>query len=171
MAAFAATLLLLVACSGHKEQGASTTTTIKAKPPASASHTVLDYINGDSDLSTLASLVRGTAFEKTLQGPGPITLFAPTNEALTNLPAGTQAQLSSPDSLANLLNRHLVRKKLTAADLIPLAGTTIETVSGPVQVSIDGRTLQIGSVPVTRTDILASNGVVHLVGGVVVSAS
>jgi uncharacterized surface protein with fasciclin (FAS1) repeats len=170
MAALFAVAVLLGACSSHKDADSSPTTTVRARPPASASHTVLDYINGDSDLSSLAALVRGTGFEKILRGPGPLTLFAPTNEAIAALPADTQAALSRPESLATILNLHIVKKKLTAADLIPLAGSTIDSLGGAVRVSIDGRTLQIGGAPVTRTDILASNGVVHLVGGVVAAA-
>jgi uncharacterized surface protein with fasciclin (FAS1) repeats len=170
-AAVLAIVLLLGACSSHKGADSSPTTTVRAKPPASASHTVLDYINGDSDLSTLATLVRGTTLEKTLRGPGPVTLFAPTNEAFSAQPAAAQSSLSQPPSLATVLNLHIVKKKLTAADLIPLAGSTIDSLGGAVRVSIDGRTLQIGGAPVTRTDILASNGVVHLVGGLVVAAS
>ena len=170
MAAVALTLLLVSACSGHKDASGSTTTTIRAKPPASASHTVLDYINGDSDLSSLAALVRGTTFEKTLQSKGPLTLFAPTNEALAALPTDIQSQLSQPSELAKLLDLHVVRKELTAAQLIPLAGSTIDTLGGAVKVTIDGRTLQIGGAAVTRTDILASNGVVHEVGALVSAA-
>jgi uncharacterized surface protein with fasciclin (FAS1) repeats len=112
-------------------------------------------------------LVRGTQFAKDLSGPGPLTLFAPTNEAIAALPPEAQTQLSQPDSLASLLNLHLVKKKLTAAQLIPLAGSAIDTVGGSVKVSIDGRTLKIGGAAVTRTDILASNGVVHEVGALV----
>jgi uncharacterized surface protein with fasciclin (FAS1) repeats len=168
-AALAATFLLVVACSGHKDSGGSTTTTARAKPPASASHTVLDFINGNSDLATLASLVRGTTFEKMLQGKGPLTLFAPTNEAIAALPPDAQAKLKEPGSLASALDLHIVQKQLTAAQLIPLAGSTIDTIGGPVKVTIDGRTLQIGGAAVIRTDILASNGVIHEVGALLLN--
>jgi uncharacterized surface protein with fasciclin (FAS1) repeats len=167
LAALGLVLVLVVACSSHKSADSTPSTTVRAKPPASASHTVLDYLNGDADLSTLATLVRGTDVAKTLAGPGPLTLFAPTNEAFSAQPSTTQGQASQPSSMIDVLNLHVVKKKLTAADLIPLAGSTIDTLGGPVAVAIDGRTLQIGGAPVTRTDILASNGVIHLVGALV----
>ena len=149
------------------KDSARATTTLRSTPPASASHTILDYVNGDSDLSTLASLVRGSTFQKTLDGAGPLTLFAPTDEALAAMTPASRAGLSEPGGLAKVLDLDLVARKLSAAHLIPLAGQTIDTLGGPVPVTIDGRTLRIGGAAVTRTDILASNGVIHLVGGIV----
>src|SRR4051812_45148296 len=77
----------LVGCSGDdKQPAAPTDTTVHAKPPASASGTIVDYLRADSDLSTLASMLTGTELEKTLAGDGPFTLFAPTNAAFAALP-------------------------------------------------------------------------------------
>jgi uncharacterized surface protein with fasciclin (FAS1) repeats len=163
--------LALVGCSGDDDQPAAPSrTTVPAKPPASASGTIVDYLRGDSDLSELASLVAGTTLEQTLAGDGPFTLFAPTNAALAAL-SDDGAALTDPATRTEVLNRHVVSSKLEAADLIPLDGKTVDTMGGPVPVTIDGSTLEVGGAPVTRTDVLTSNGVIHLVGAVVGSSS
>lgn len=76
---------------------------------------------------------------------------------------------SSPKSQA--LDLHVAKSRLSAADLIPLNGKAVGTIGGPVKVVIDGRTLKIGGAPVTRTDIITSNGVIHLIGAVITPAT
>jgi len=164
---FVAVAALLAGCSGGDDTASPKQVTTTAKGPASATHTVADYLGSDTDLTTLASAVKGTALAKTLAGPGPYTLFAPTNEAFAALPAGTLEALKKDGQLGDVLGLHVAKKKLTAADLVPLNGKTIDTVTGPVHVVIDGRTLKIGGAPVTRTDILTSNGVIHVIGAVI----
>jgi len=164
--------MALTGCSGEDDKPAAPADTgVPSKPPASASGTIVDYLKADSELSTLASMVSGTALEQTLAGPGPFTLFAPTNAAFAALSADTVDALKDPAELTRALNLHVVSSKLEAADLIPLNGKTVDTNGGPVKVAIDGSTLKIGGAPVTRTDVFASNGVIHLIGAVISPAA
>lgn len=160
--------LILAGCSNNDDATSVTTTTsVVAKPPASESGTIVDYVAADATLSTLASIVGASDLAKTLAGPGPFTLFAPTNEAFAALPAAGLAALRTATPHAKALDVHLVASKLAASDLIPLNGTKIETLGGPVPVTIDGRTLRIGNASVTRTDVFASNGVIHFIDAVI----
>jgi uncharacterized surface protein with fasciclin (FAS1) repeats len=166
--AFALVLVMgsaLTGCSGD------TSTTVTAKLPASASGTIAEYVASDANLATLAAIISDTDLAKTLAGPGPYTLFAPTNEAFAALPAGELAALRRSSPTTKALDLHVAKSKLPAADLIPLNGKTVGTIGGPVKVVIDGRTLKIGGAPVTRTDIITSNGVIHLIGAVITPAT
>ena len=162
----------LVGCSDDDNKTAAPAdTAVAAKPPASASGTIDDYLKADSDLSTLATMVSGSALEQTLAGTEQITLFAPTNAAFAALPADTVEALKDPAQLTKVLNLHVVASKLDAAALIPLNGKTVDSLGGPVKVAIDGSTLKIGGAAVTRTDVFTSNGVIHILGAVITPKS
>lgn len=124
-------------------------------------------------LSTLVTAVKAADLVSTLQGKGPFTVFAPTNAAFEALPAGTLDTLLKPankDQLSAILTYHVVPGKVMASDLKD--GQKITTVQGGViTVSIkDGKVFLIDAkgnkVQVEQADVNASNGVVHIINGV-----
>ena len=143
-----------------------------------ASGTIVDVAAGNEDFSTLVAAVKAAALVDTLNGEGPFTVFAPTNEAFDALPAGTVDSLLKPenkDKLAAILTYHVVAGKVMAADLSD--GQKVKTVQGEeLTVGIDGDTVTLtdangNTVNVTKADVPASNGVIHVIDGVVTPAS
>ncbi|MGB0871538.1 MAG: fasciclin domain-containing protein [Solirubrobacterales bacterium] len=129
------------------------------------------------DLSTLVELVTAADLVETLQGEGPFTVFAPTNEAFAALDADTLAALQDPenkDQLAAVLTYHVVPEELDAAAITQLAedGETITTVQGEeLTPAVEDGMVTItdangNSVTVATADVKTSNGVVHIVDGV-----
>lgn len=117
-----------------------------------------------SDLSTLVTAISTADLTSTLQGEGPFTVFAPTNDAFDNLEDGVlETLLDNPDVLAEVLQYHVVSGKVMSTDLMDGDVTTL--LSGKsISVSImDGVVTLNGNAMVTNADIEASNGVVHLI--------
>lgn len=133
------------------------------------------------DHTTLVAAVKAAGLVDTLQSPGPFTVFAPTNAAFAALPAGTVDTLLKPENkgkLAGVLTYHVVPGRLSAADLkakIMADGgkTTLKTASGgTLTASLMGNRVMVqgeggGMGHVTIGDVLQSNGVIHVVDGVV----
>jgi uncharacterized surface protein with fasciclin (FAS1) repeats len=118
---------------------------------------------------TLAAALGAAGLVDTLKGPGPFTVFAPTDAAFAKLPAGTVESLLKPenkDQLTAILTYHVVPGAVMAADVVKLSQA--KTVSGKVLgVKVNGGTVMINDAKVTATDIAASNGVIHVIDSVV----
>merc|ERR1711862_85396 len=118
-------------------------------------------------LSTLVAAVVAGDLVTTLSSPGPFTVFAPLNSAFAALPEGTLDTLLKPenkDQLVDILTYHVVGAKALSTDLSD--GQSITTVEGKdVSVSI-GDSVKINDAKVVKADVLASNGVVHVVDAV-----
>ncbi len=127
-------------------------------PPAS----VADTIAQDSNFSTLSRLVSQAGLTDTLKSSGPFTVFAPTNEAFSAVPAKTLDELSKdPAKLKSVLTYHVLPAKLTSSEL---AQANVKTVQGSnVAVSKAGNFTTIEDAMVVKADIAASNGVVHAI--------
>ncbi len=133
------------------------------------------------DLTTLVAAVKAAGLVDTLKGPGPFTLFAPTNAAFDKLPAGTVDTLLKPeskDTLVKILTYHVVPGTVTAADLKKLIraghGTaSIKTVQGgTLKAMIVGGNIVLkdekgGTAKVTIANVMQKNGVVHVIDAVV----
>lgn len=167
--------LLLGACSSddntsETSTGATTgaTTAATAKPSgtmATAEKNIVEIAAGNPDFSTLVSLVTAAGLAETLAGPGPFTVFAPTNEAFAKLDPATVADLQKPenkDKLVAVLTYHVVPGDVMAKDVKP---GDVKTVNGaPITVTVDGSTVKLnGTSTVVKTDIEASNGVIHVI--------
>ncbi len=155
-----------------KKDEATTTTTAstdKTTTTAATDKTIVDIAAGDPQFSTLVSLVKAAGLADTLSGPGPFTVFAPTNDAFSKVPAATLAQLQADPqgALANVLKLHVISGKVLAADAASLVGQCVDTLGGKVKIEKSGDTLTIGGAPIVKTDIEASNGVVHVIDGVI----
>ncbi len=134
------------------------------------SKTIVDIAVGNPDFSTLVAAVKAAGLAETLSGKGPFTVFAPTNAAFEKLPKETLASLLKPENkakLAAILTYHVVPGKVMASDVVKV--TEAKTVQGQavkVQV-VDGKVKLNGSSTVVKTDIAASNGVIHVIDTVI----
>lgn len=124
------------------------------------------------DFTTLATALEAADLVETLQGPGPFTVFAPTDEAFEGLPAGTLDSLVADQAaLTNVLTYHVVDGAVMAADVVELTEATALN-GDPITIAVDGDTVTLnGTVQVTMTDIEASNGVIHVIDGVLLPPS
>jgi uncharacterized surface protein with fasciclin (FAS1) repeats len=173
--ALAATTLVLAACGSSASTTATTTAHTTAAPttaPAAAAGDIVAVAAGNPDFSTLVAAVKAAGLVETLQGAGPFTVFAPTNEAFAKLPAGLVDKLLLPenkDTLVKILTYHVVAGKVMAADVKPGDVKSVE--GSPITIAIDGSTVTLNkSTKVTATDVAASNGVIHVIDSVLVPA-
>lgn len=125
---------------------------------------------GNEDFSTLVAAVKAADLVETLQGEGPFTVFAPTNDAFAALPEGTVENLLKPenkDQLAAILKYHVVPGKIMAGDIAD--GTTaVDTAQGTtLDVKKTAEGVMVDGANVTATDIKTSNGVIHVIDAVV----
>jgi len=138
------------------------------------SKNIVENAVNSADHTTLVAAVKAAGLVETLSGPGPFTVFAPTNEAFAKLPAGTVDTLVKPenkDTLTKILTYHVVAGRLSAADLIKMAknGQTLTTVEGePLTVSVKHHHVILtdakgGMSTVTIANVYQSNGVIHVV--------
>jgi len=126
--------------------------------------TIVDVAVGNPDFSTLVAALKAAGLVETLSGAGPFTVFAPTNAAFAKLPAGTVESLLKPENKATLtgiLTYHVVAGKVKAKDVVTLKTAT--TVQGSA-VAIDASNgVKVNNANVTATDIMGSNGVIHVI--------
>ncbi len=130
---------------------------------------IVDTAIADGRFKTLVAAVKAAGLVDTLKGKGPFTVFAPTDEAFAKLPAGTLETLLKPENkaqLAAILTYHVVAGRVMAADVVKL--TTANTVNGkPITIKVDGGKVYINDAQVIITDILTSNGVIHVIDSVI----
>ena len=117
---------------------------------------------------TLLAAAKAAGLVETLQGEGPFTVFAPTDEAFAALPAGTlDSLLADPEALKKILLYHVVKGVVTADQVVGL--TSADSVEGsPIAIAVkDGKVYLNDAAQVTATDIKASNGVIHVIDKVI----
>jgi uncharacterized surface protein with fasciclin (FAS1) repeats len=150
---------------------------VSAAAPASLAHAqtmsadIVDTAVGAGDFTTLATALQAAGLIDTLRGPGPLTVFAPTDAAFARLPAGTlDSLLADPDQLRAVLTYHVVAGRVTAADAATLpSATTAEGEDVAIATSDGG--VRINDATVTHADIMASNGVIHVIDTVLLPPS
>jgi len=122
---------------------------------------------------TLAAALQAAGLVETLQGKGPFTVFAPTDDAFAKLPKGTVETLLKPENKSQLiavLTYHVVPGKVMAADVVKLNAAA--TVNGQrVDVKVDGDKVQVDQAQVVATDIACSNGVIHVIDQVILPST
>lgn len=132
--------------------------------------TVVDIAASNPDFSTLVAAVIAADLAATLSGAGPFTVFAPTNAAFAALPAGTVENLLKPENkaaLAGILTYHVIPSKVLAGD-IKDGVTEAATVNGKtVKIEKTAAGVTINGAKVTATDIVGSNGVIHVIDAVI----
>ena len=130
---------------------------------------IVDTAVGAGSFKTLVAAVTAAGLVDTLKGAGPFTVFAPTDEAFAKLPAGTvEALLKDIPKLTSILTYHVVSGKVMAADVVKLDGKEAKTVQGgSVKISTTGGVKLNGTSNVVTTDIECTNGVIHIIDGVI----
>ena len=122
---------------------------------------------------TLTAAINAAGLTATLEGPGPFTVFAPTDQAFAKLPAGTVENLLKPENkakLAAILTYHVVPGAVTAADVVKLSEA--KTVNGKmIDVQTAGDSVMVNNAHVVSADIVASNGVIHVMDSVLLPSS
>ena len=130
---------------------------------------IIDVAVATDDLSTLVAAVKAAGLVETLQGDGPFTVFAPTNDAFNALPKGTLAKLLRPENksqLVDILTYHVVSGKVMSNDLGD--GQKAGTVQGAkVSVTFSETGILINDARVVAADVQAKNGVVHVIDRVI----
>ncbi len=136
---------------------------------AHKSKDIVDTAVAAGQFNTLAAALEAADLIGTLKGEGPFTVFAPTDAAFAKLPEGTVAELLKPenrDQLTAILTYHVVAGKVYAADVVKLQAAT--TVNGSdVSIAVQDGSVRINDATVVKTDISASNGVIHVVDTVI----
>jgi uncharacterized surface protein with fasciclin (FAS1) repeats len=132
---------------------------------------IVDTAVGAGSFKTLVTAVKAAGLVETLKGKGPFTVFAPTDEAFAKLPAGTlEALLKDKDKLAAVLTYHVVPGKVMSTDIVKLK--TADTVQGSaVTIKAGNDGVKVDGAKVLKTDILCSNGVIHVIDAVIIPKS
>jgi uncharacterized surface protein with fasciclin (FAS1) repeats len=129
---------------------------------------LVDVASGNEDFETLVAAVAAAGLVDTLKGDGPFTVFAPTDAAFAKLPAGTVEELLKPenkDKLIAILTYHVVAGKVMAADVKSGKVTTVQ--GSEVKVKVKKGVVTVDGATVVATDVLAGNGVIHVIDTVI----
>ena len=133
-----------------------------------ADENIVDTAVAAGNFTTLVAALKAAGLIGTLEGPGPFTVFAPTDAAFAKLPAGTLDNLLKPENKAQLiqiLTYHVVAGKMTSGQLTKLKAA--KTVNGQtIPVKLSGRTVSVDGADVAAADITASNGLNHVIDAV-----
>ena len=144
-----------------------------AQHAANATPNLVQVAQSAGTFNTLIAAVKAAGLADTLMGPGPFTVFAPTDEAFAKLPKGTVENLLEPgnlDLLRAILTYHVVPGSVKAADVVKLTHAT--TVNGQrADIKVDNGTVRVDTATVLTTDITASNGVIHVIDKVLLPSN
>lgn len=181
-------LVGLSACGSHGPNGSdaatttaapttapAVTTTTEAVPPTTVPVDIVATALTAGVFTELAGLVTDAGLVDTLRGTGPFTVFAPTDDAFGKLPLATlHAVQDDPKLLATVLTYHVVAGKVTLADLRKLADGDgkLRTVAGiDLKITREGDQVLVNGFKIAAGDVIASNGVIHVMGDVLVPPS
>lgn len=139
-----------------------------AGPAPAPAKDIVDTAVAAGSFKTLTAAVGAAGLVETLKGPGPFTVFAPTDEAFAKLPKATLADLMKPENkakLAAILTYHVVAGNVMAADVVKM--TSAKTVNGQnLKINVKGGKVHVNGANVITTDIVTSNGVIHVIDAV-----
>lgn len=154
---------------GEAESAASEEPESSPSSEATASADIIGTAAAAGSFKTLLAAVDAAGLTETLQGEGPFTVFAPTDDAFAKLPPGTVDDLLKPENkekLRGILTYHVVAGKVMAADVVKLKSA--KTVQGSdLTIAASDAGVKVDSASVTKTDIAAKNGVIHVIDSVV----
>ena len=148
----------------------SLATSALAAPPdqAESQKGIVDLATEQGQFTTLLGALEQAGLVDRLQGEGPFTVFAPTDEAFAQLPAGTvEDWFANPQALTDVLLYHVVEGRLTAADVAQL--DTVELLTGKaLDITVEGETVKVNGDTVLTADLAGSNGIIHVIDTVLV---
>jgi uncharacterized surface protein with fasciclin (FAS1) repeats len=127
---------------------------------------IVDTAKSAGSFNTLVAAVQAAGLVDTLKGPGPFTVFAPTDEAFASIPKDKlDALLKDKAALTKVLTYHVVPGKVMAADVKAGAVKTVE--GSALSISMNGGKVGVNNANVVKTDVLADNGIIHVIDKVV----
>jgi len=130
---------------------------------------VVDTAVAAGQFNTLSAALKAADLVEILKGPGPFTVFAPTDEAFAKLPPGTVEDLLKPENkekLTQILTYHVVPGKVTSDKVVKLKSA--KTVQGSeAKIKVEGGKVYVDNAQVVKPDIEASNGVIHVIDSVI----
>jgi len=139
-----------------------------AHPKAPPSKDIVETAVAAGSFKTLVTALQAAGLVDTLKSKGPFTVFAPTDQAFAKLPAGTLENLLKPENkekLVAILTYHVVPGEVMAAQVIKM--NSAKTVNGQsLTINVSGKTVMVDNAKVVKTDILCSNGVIHVIDSV-----
>lgn len=175
VAAFAACSVLFLAACGSDDSTSDTTvaaeTTAAPETTMAVTDNIVEVAQANADFTTLVAAVVAADLATTLSGAGPFTVFAPTDAAFEALPAGILEKLLLPKNkavLAKILTYHVVGAKVLSTDLTETEVATVEGSTVAITLT-DGA--KVNDATVTTADVMASNGVIHVIDKVLIPAS
>jgi len=131
---------------------------------------IVDIAVSDGNFKTLVAAIQAAGLAETLKGKGPFTVFAPTDEAFNKLPAGTVETLLKPENkekLRLILLYHVVAGDVTAGKVVKMSSA--KTLDGQeLNVMVNDGTVMVNDAKVIKTDVMASNGVIHVIDTVLI---
>ena len=134
---------------------------------------IVDVASKAGSFNTLIAATKAAGLVEALKGDGPITVFAPTDDAFAKLPEGTVENLLKPenkDKLKSILLYHVVAGNIMAETAVTL--NSAKTLQGSsFGIMFDGKTLKVDDAAVIQADIKASNGVIHVIDSVILPKS
>lgn len=148
-------------CSADKQTTSTSST-------CSSTKTIVAVASEAGSFKTLVAAVKAAGLADVLQGDGPFTVFAPTDEAFAKLPAGTVENLLKPENreqLKAILTYHVIPGKVMAADVKPMQAKTVN--GQKVNIQVIDKTVKVDNAKVVKTDVAASNGVIHVIDTVI----
>jgi uncharacterized surface protein with fasciclin (FAS1) repeats len=133
--------------------------------------TIVDVATAAGDFNTLVAAVEAAGLTETLSGPGPFTVFAPTDEAfaaaLEALGMTADELLADTETLTSILTYHVIAGEVPSTDVVTMDGQSVATVNGAeIKVTVDGDSVMVNDATVTAVDIAASNGIIHVIDSV-----
>jgi uncharacterized surface protein with fasciclin (FAS1) repeats len=146
----------------------STLPVVRAAECAAATGDIVAVASNAESFKTLVAAVKAAGLVETLQGKGPFTVFAPTDKAFAKLPAGTVENLLLPENkekLVAILTYHVVPGKVMAADVKTMMAKTVN--GKEISITVDDGKVKVNDANVVKTDIAASNGVIHVIDTVI----
>ncbi|NWK55560.1 fasciclin domain-containing protein [Verrucomicrobiaceae bacterium N1E253] len=170
---FITTASLAGGCGGSGGETAAHKNSAKQSTVMTASSTsnqqnLVSIAAGNKDFSTLVAAAKAAGLVEALSGDGPFTIFAPTNDAFAKLPEGTVESLLKPENkekLTKILTYHVVPGKVMAADVKAGEAKTLE--GSTLDIGVKEGTVTVDKAKVIKTDIVGSNGVIHVIDQVI----
>jgi uncharacterized surface protein with fasciclin (FAS1) repeats len=145
------------------------------RPAATTSLNMADIVDtavAAGSFSTLAAALGAAGLVDTLKGPGPFTVFAPTDDAFAKLPEGTVDSLLLPenkDKLVGILTYHVLSGEVMAETVVTMDGAAVPTVNGAsVTIGVKDGVVTVDGAKVVTTDIKTDNGVIHVIDSVII---
>ncbi|MBA3531394.1 MAG: fasciclin domain-containing protein [Ardenticatenales bacterium] len=141
---------------------------LTAVPVAAQGSDIVDTAAANGNFNTVGTALKASGLSAMLKGEGPFTVFAPTDAAFEKVPASMrQAILADQALLKSVLTYHVVPGNMSLEALKGMNGKTLTTAQGEMlQVTVAGDTVSLNNVPITTPDVVASNGVIHGIGGI-----